>query len=125
MAQIKKTSFTLVFFIIQIFLNIKMNNFITCSLYLYSRIFFYFYLKERVKHEKTVSLLILGLFAAVFSYSPVSAENIQDQSSLNLRKEGLKQGFKAGAKDGTKYGAKAEAKDGLKTVLKTEQKTGG
>ena len=59
-------------------------------------------MKERVKHEKTVSLLILGLFAAVFSYSPVSAENIQDQSSLNLRKEGLKQGFKAGAKDGLK-----------------------
>ena len=90
-------------------------------------------MKERVKHEKTVSLLILGLFAAVFSYSPVSAENIQDQSSLNLRKEGLKQGFKAGAKDGMKYGAKAEAKDGTKygakaeakDGLKTEQKTGG
>ena len=114
MAQIKKTSFTLVFFIIQIFLNIKMNNFITCSLYLYSRIFFYFYLKERVKHEKTVSLLILGLFAAVFSYSPVSAENIQDQSSLNLRKE------KAGAKDGLKYGLK----DGLKNGLKDGAKNG-
>ena len=101
-----------------------MNNFITCSLYLYSRIFFYFYLKERVKHEKTVSLLILGLFVAVFSYSPVSAENIQDQSSLNLRKEGLKQGFKAGAKDGMKYGAKAGAKDGLKYGLKAGLKNG-
>ena len=34
-----------------------MNNFITCSLYLYSRIFFYFYLKERGKHEKN-SLIV-------------------------------------------------------------------
>lgn len=43
--------------------------------------------------KKTVSLLILGLFVAVFSYSPVSAENIQDQSSLNLRNEGRSPNF--------------------------------
>ena len=101
-----------------------MNNFITCSLYLYNRIFFYFYLKERVKHEKNSLIVNFRAFCCRIFLLAVSAENIQDQSSLNLRKEGLKQGFKAGAKDGMKYGAKAEAKDGLKYGLKDGLKNG-
>lgn len=77
------------------------------------------------RKDLTTALLVLGLFVAVFSVSPVLAENFSGGASApKVQKEGLKQGLKDGAKGGMKYGAKAGAKDGLKYGLKDGLKNG-
>ena len=89
--------------------------------------------KKGFSMKKTAALLVLGLFVAAFTVSPVLAENFSSGNNApKVQKEGLKQGLKDGAKDGMKYGAKdgmkygakAGAKDGLKYGLKDGLKNG-
>ncbi len=81
--------------------------------------------KKGFSMKKTTALLVLGLFVAAFTVSPVLAENFSSGNNApKVQKEGLKQGLKDGAKDGMKYGAKAGAKDGLKYGLKDGLKNG-
>lgn len=81
--------------------------------------------KKGFSMKKTAALLVLGLFVAAFTVSPVLAENFSSGNNApKVQKEGLKQGLKDGTKGGMKYGAKAEAKDGLKYGLKDGLKNG-
>ena len=59
------------------------------------------------RKDLTTALLVLGLFVAVFSVSPVLAENFSGGASVpKVQKEGFKQGLKDGAKNGQINGEK-------------------